>query len=424
MDQTTSCGCEEFRRASASRRTFLKGLGAVAAGGVMATMHGTVFRQTAFADGTSTNVLVVLSLRGGVDGMSLVVPYGDSHYYTLRPKIGVPASALIGTDGSFGLHPNLAPLLPYWKANQLAAVNAVGLPQPNLSHVSATEEVEDADPGSTTRLGWLNRMVGMTDPGNVVAAVQVGNAVPETEIYGAQPTLATTDIMRVKLSGPPHGMTQRRAALESMWDDIDGDLGEGVRQAIETNDVWSPVLKESQSPQNGANYPGTDLGDALAQSARVIRADVGAQVITVDYGSWDMHTGLGTLDSGEMRLMADELASCLAAFVTDLGAALMANVTIVTISEFGRRIEENGDVGLDHGYANMMMLLGGGVKGGAYYGRWPGLGASQQIDGNLQVTTDYRSVLWEIVKTRFPTASLSTVFPNFRPESVGVMQGA
>lgn len=424
MTETPSYGCEEFHRAAASRRTFLKGLGAVTAGGVMATMHGTVFRQTAFADGTASNILVVLSLRGGVDGMSLVVPYADADYYTLRPKIGIPAASLIGKDGSFGLHPKLAPLLPYWKANQLAAVNAVGLPQPNLSHVSATEEVEDADPGSTTRCGWLNRMVGMTDPGNVVAAVQVGTAVPETEVYGPQPILSTTDIMRVKLAGPPHGMPQRRAALDSMWDDVEGDLGEGVRQAMETNDVWSPVLKESQSPQNGAQYPATDLGDALAQSARVIRADVGAQVITVDYGSWDMHTALGTLDSGQMRLMADELGTCVAAFVTDLGTDLMSKVTIVTISEFGRRIEENGDVGLDHGYGNMMMLLGAGVKGGSYYGKWPGLRASQQVDGNLQVTTDYRSVLWEIVKTRFPAASLATVFPNFSPENVGVMQGA
>jgi uncharacterized protein (DUF1501 family) len=419
-----TCSCSEFTRATASRRTFLKGLGAVTAGGVIATMHGTVFSQTAFADSVGGNVLVVLSLRGGVDGLSLVVPWSDGAYYDARQKINVPKDSLLAKDTNFGLHPGLAPLLPLWQAGQMAAVQAVGLPQPNRSHFSAIEVIEDADPGSSARVGWLNRMVGMTAPDSLVGAVQVGSAVPDTEIYGPQPTLPTNDVSKVSLAGPPNGMPQRRAALNAMWQSADGILGAGVRQAILTDGIWAPVLATPSTPEHGAVYPpSSDLGDALAGAARVIKGNVGAQVITVDYGSWDMHTDLGTLDTGQMRLMTAELAASVAAFFTDIGS-LASKVTLVTISEFGRRVLENGDAGLDHGYGNMMMLLGGGVRGGSYYvpGGWPGLDSSKLVDGDLAVTTDYRSVLWDVVRTRFPSASLSQVFPNFSPENVGVMQ--
>jgi uncharacterized protein (DUF1501 family) len=192
---------------------------------------------------------------------------------------------------------------------------------------------------------------------------------------------------------------------------------------MDTAVEWAPVLRVSTAPQNGANYPGTDLGDALAQSARVIRGNVGAEVITIDHSSWDMHTGLGTLDDGDMRLMADDLAKSIAAFFTDLGA-LADNVTMVTISEFGRRVIENGDAGLDHGWGNAMLLLGAGVKGGTVYSKWPGLDLTAGAEADLSVTTDYRSVLYEVVKTQFPNVSLPSMFPGLSYNRVGVMQGA
>lgn len=417
-------GCPEYTKSLSSRRTFLKGLGVVSAGGVMATMHGTVFSQTAFASsGVADNVMVVLSLRGGVDGMSLVVPYGDKGYLKARPTIAVPESQLLQKDAMFGLHPGFAPLENMWKGGQMAAVQAVGLPVPNRSHFSATEEVEEAAPGSGERVGWLNRMVGMTDPDLLFAAVQVGNGVPETEIYGPQPTLCALDIQKIDVYGPQNAMTQRRAALDITWDQAPGLLGQAARDGLETADDWAPVRNQPTAPQNGATYPTTDLGDALAQSARLIRANVGAEVITVDHGSWDMHTDLGTLDWGDMRTMVGDLASSVAAFFTDLGA-LGSTVTVVTISEFGRRVQENGDAGLDHGFGNVMLLLGGGVKGGQVYGKWPGLGTKFLKDGDLNVTNDYRSVLSEIVKTRFTGVNMSTLFPGFTPSPIGVMQGA
>lgn len=390
----------------------------------MASMHGTVFRQTAFAKtGRADNVLVVLSQRGGCDGMSLVVPYGDPAYAAARPTIGIPPSKLLQTDGMFGLHPQLAPLQGFWKQGRLAAVHAVGLPAPNRSHFSAIEEVEEADPGSSERIGWLNRMVGMTDPGSLYAAIQVGQEVPETEISGPQPCLAASDVEKVHVYGPVNAMQQRKASLKYAWGQFGGSLGQAGLDALDTAARWSPVLRIPEQPQHGAEYPGTDLGDALAQSARVIRADVGAEVITVDHSSWDMHADLGTLDSGLMRIMAGDLAQSVAAFFIDLGS-LAEHVTLVTVSEFGRRVAENGDAGLDHGYGNAMFVMGAGVKGGQVYGRWPWLDPAHLVDGDLKVTTDYRSVLYEVVSSRFPAVSLHKLFPGFHPKRVGVMAGA
>ncbi|MDX6309839.1 MAG: hypothetical protein QOI06_2885 [Nocardioidaceae bacterium] len=417
-------GCDEFKRTTGSRRNFLKGLGVVTAGGVMATMHGTVFKQTAFAaSGQASNILVVLSQRGGADGMSLVVPYGDPNYKVARPTIGIPPGQLLQTDGFFGLHPRLAPLEQMWSKGQMAAVHATGLKVANRSHFSAIVELEEANTGSTQRIGWLNRMIGMNDPGSLFGAVQVGNGVPETEVYGSQATLSAQDVGLVQVYGPSNAMPQRVASLNSTWNGASGPLGKAGRDAMDTAVEWAPVLRVSTAPQNGANYPGTDLGDALAQSARVIRGNVGAEVITIDHSSWDMHTGLGTLDDGDMRLMADDLAKSIAAFFTDLGA-LADNVTMVTISEFGRRVIENGDAGLDHGWGNAMLLLGAGVKGGTVYSKWPGLDLTAGAEADLSVTTDYRSVLYEVVKTQFPNVSLPSMFPGLSYNRVGVMQGA
>jgi uncharacterized protein (DUF1501 family) len=175
------------------------------------------------------------------------------------------------------------------------------------------------------------------------------------------------------------------------------------------------------TPQNGASYPSGGLGIALAETAMLVRANLGVRVVTIDFGSWDMHTSMGSVSSGQMRNKIDEMARALAAFFTDLGTA-GDRVTLVTLSEFGRRVEENGANGLDHGYGNCVLALGAGVRGGRYYGRWPGLGNASLVSGDLAVTTDYRSVLSEIVATRFPEASTSQLFPSFTPEPLGLMQ--
>jgi uncharacterized protein (DUF1501 family) len=414
-------GEETTQPTGASRRSFLKGMGAVTAGGVMATMQGTMFRQGAYAgSGQAANVLVVVSLRGGADGLSIVVPWADKNYLTMRPTIGVPSTSLLQKGSMFGLHPSLAPLMPLWQGGQMAAVHAVGLPSPNLSHFSATVAVEQANSGSGPQTGWLNRLVALTDPDCGYAAVQIGNSVPHTQIYGTQPSLCAVDVEDIQVSGPDNAMAQRIAALDVTWDQASGALGEAARDGLETASDWGPVLQAPADPQNGAEYPPTDLGDALAQAARVIRSNVGAEVVAVDHWGWDMHTAIGTLTTGTMHTMIDELAAAVAAFFTDLGA-LASTVTLVTLSEFGRRVHENGDGGADHGWGNAMLLFGAGVNGG-YYANWPGLAGKQTTDGNLTATTDFRTVLCEVVSARFPDVPLSAVFPNFSPGQVGVMK--
>lgn len=404
----------------ASRRTFLKGLGAVTAGGVIATMQGGVFGSGAYAAADSGNVIVVLSLRGGADGLSLVVPYSDRNYVTLRPTIGIPPSMLLQTNGTFGLHPNFAPLQQMWQSGRIAAIHGVGQPTANLSHFSAIAQMEEADPDSSVPVGWVNRLVGMLAPDALIGATQIGDSVPHTQLYGPQTTLSAGDIDNMQVFGPDGAMPERIAGLDVVWDQASGKLGQAGRDAISTAEVWAPVIQQPDGSQNGAVYPSGALGSSLAASARVIRSGAGVSVLTVDHPGWDMHAGLGTLSSGSMHGMIDELARAINAFFTDLGS-LGDSVTLVTISEFGRRVQENGDAGLDHGWGNVMLLFGGGVKGGYYAREWQGLSPKGIPHGNLKVTTDYRSVLWALVNARFPDVSLPTLFPEFTPEKVGAM---
>ncbi|MDQ3096402.1 MAG: DUF1501 domain-containing protein, partial [Actinomycetota bacterium] len=214
---------------------------------------------------------------------------------------------------------------------------------------------------------------------------------------------------------------QRRNALTQLWQDVEGPLGLGARSSLATTATLGPALAQRYVPANGATYPDSDLGLALKDTARLVNARVGVEVVTLDYGSWDMHSGLGTLDStgpGSMQGMVSNMGQALAAFFTDLGA-VGDRVTLVTLTEFGRRVQENGATGLDHGWGNATLLMGSGVKGGRYYGRWPGLGGAN-VDVDIAVRTDYRSILSEILASRFGTSS-SAVFPNFQPQALGIM---
>jgi len=419
LDDDT-CACADFR---ASRRTFLRGA-AVAGAAMATTTMGDVFTQTAYgATAANPNVLVVLSLRGGADGLSIVVPHGDPGYAAARRRIAIPGSQLLEADAMFGLHPALAPLRPMWRAGTFGAVQAVGLPAPKRSHFDAMEAVEDADPGSPERRGWINRVVGNIGGGAPEQAVQLGQPMVPTSLYGPAATLSVTELDRLRLPGPTdvESVRMHRQAYAAVWDDAPGPLGLAARSALSTTARLRSLATTPVQPQHGASYPSSDLGRAVAETAATIRAQIGAQVITVECGGWDMHTGVGTSDDGQMRIRLDELAATLAAFFTDLGT-LSAQVTVVTISEFGRRVVENGNAGLDHGYGNAMLVLGAGVRGGEVHGTWPGLREAALLDGDLDVTTDYRSVLADVVRSRFPEANVSEVFPDFRPEAVGVMR--
>ena len=420
-NQTRTDGfcCDEYAamHAAVSRRGLIGG--ALALAGATTMVGGAVVTASPARAQSASSVLVVLSLRGAADGLSLVVPHGDPVYYAARPRIAVPSDRLLLKDGFFGLHPSMSALVPLWTAGQVAAVHATGLPVANRSHFAAMEALEDADPGSSARVGWINRLIGTDSYPNPLQAIGMGFSTPITAMYGPEATVTTASADQMVLAGAdqwdPEG--RRPLSLHTLWADAPGAAGRGGRAALSAVDDFAPVLEVPETPANGAAYSDDDLGQALADAARTIKADVGAEVISVDHdGGWDMHANLGTLSWGTMLGAAGALATSLAAFFTDLGP-LGDKVTVVTISEFGRRVRENANYGLDHGHGNVMFVLGAGVRGG-YRGTWPGLVDS--LDADLAVTTDYRSVLAEIVD-RCLGRSAATVFPGFSPEMVGAV---
>ena len=419
--ESQSCCAADSAATSLRRRSFLK---AAALGGALSTtVFGQAVRQASFAAEPGGNTLVVISLRGGIDGLGVVVPHGDPAYYTARPKLAVPAASLLGADAMFGLHPRMAPLLPWWTSGELAAVQAVGLNVPNRSHFLAMEEIEDADPGSSERRGWVNRMVGLGSTHQATEAVHINSAMTPTMLTGPSPVLSAPGLSKLKVAGADTRAADRYRSLGTAWSQSPGALGDAARSAVQISRSYADTLGAPRAPRNGAVYPSTfpgrDLGDALSDTAHLITAEVGTEVVSIDFGGWDMHSGYGSVDAGEMREMVGALASGLAAFMTDLGDRAQ-RVTVVTISEFGRRVQENGNRGLDHGWGNMMLLLGGGVRGGQYYGSWPSLGAGKLVDGDLKVTTDYRDVLGEVVSNRFDR-SVASVFPGLSHHPLGVM---
>jgi uncharacterized protein (DUF1501 family) len=415
MSVVEACGC-----APVTRRKLL----AAGAAGVFAGLVGDqLATQLAFAADSSYagDVLVLVSLRGGFDGLSAVVPAGDAGYYAARPGIAVPKSRLIGGDATFGLNPALAPLLPFWKARTFGAVHAVGQPAPNRSHFSAMEELERAAPGTTLRTGWLDRMMGGLGADNPFDAVSLGSAMPARVLAGPAPNLGLTAVDDFVLAGE-HADRPMAATMAALYAGAPAALAQTTAMTTGALATTGELKAAGYRPADGAAYPDTELGAALRDVARLVKADVGLLSATVDSGDWDMHENLGTAVPG--KKMYDHLAAlaqALAAFATDLGPAGLGRVTLVTISEFGRRVGQNGSGGLDHGYGNAMLVLGGGVRGGKVYGRWPGLAAAQLVDGDLAVTTDYRAVIGEILRARCGISDPASVFPGVKAGNLGLV---
>lgn len=396
------------------RRTLLAG----AAAGLTATMLDTRFAFAADPTGTR-DVFVLLSLRGGFDGLSAIVPAADPNYYTLRPTIGVPRSQLLAGDGFFGLHPALAPLLPYWQNGTFGAVHAAGQPTPNRSHFAAMEELERAAPGTAIRTGWLDRVLGGFGSPGGFGGVSIGSPLPARVLAGAAPHLGISSIDGFKLDGDVDGRPLA-ATMAAMYQGAPGALATNTSQMLGA--LGAARKLQAAGYTSAATYPNTDLGNALKDVARLVKADVGLRTATLDCGDWDMHEDLGTAVAGKRYYdKLNALAAALAAFAADLGPDGLRKVTLVTISEFGRRVAQNGSAGLDHGYGNAMLLLGGNVKGGKVHGRWPGLAPTQLIDGDLAVTTDYRSVIAEILRVRCGLTDSTSVFPGVATSSLGLV---
>lgn len=420
IDTPESCGCSDYR--SVSRRSMLKGAGVAGlagTAGVSTSMVGDVLTAAVYGAEAAGNVLVVVSQRGGVDGLSMVVPHAEQAYYRARPTTAIPKSRLLHKDATFGLHPSFRALSPMWKRDAFAVVHAVGMPIPNRSHFSAMEEVEDADPGSVDRVGWLNRMIGALQSDDIFQGVALGTNVVPTSLVGPAESvaLASPGYLATPYSGSKTGNGVRRG-LREMYGGTNRPAFRAGLNALDLARRGARYSEEAaQAPRHGAAYPGSSLGTSLRNAAALIRAGVGVRAIAVDSGGWDHHLNL----TAAMSNGVSDLAGSLAAFFTDLGPTAQ-RVTVVTLSEFGRRLAENGAAGVDHGYGNAVLVLGAGVRGGRFYSRWPTLNAGKQIEGDLAVTTDYRHVLTEILQARFPSVDTSVVFPNQGYRRVGVMR--
>jgi uncharacterized protein (DUF1501 family) len=415
-----------------TRRYFLKsaGLTLFGAGCVPSFM-----RRTAFAlesGGGRRRILVAIFQRGAVDGLNMVVPFGEKDYYAMRPTIAIPepqaqaesGSALtaIDLDGFFALHPSLAQLKPLYDAKQLAVVHAVGSPNNTRSHFDAQDYMETATPGvKSTRDGWLNRYM-VTRPESEATpfrAVAVAPRMPRT-LAGKASTLVLDDIKNFKLLGRPEApafMPATPAAEEAAFEEMyassqDPLFSRAAAETFEAIRTLRHIGAENYQPSNGAVYPHGKLGQDLQQVAQLIKADVGLEIAFCNVGGWDNHVNEGGVE-GQLANNLKEFGDALAAFHRDLGDR-MEDVVVLTMSEFGRTARENGNRGTDHGHANAMFVLGGPVKGGKVYGDWPGLKPGQlNQDRDLAMTTDFRDVFAEVIVRHLGARNTTAVFPGF-----------
>jgi uncharacterized protein (DUF1501 family) len=399
-----------------SRRAFLKG-STVAMFGLGAA-PAWLSRSVYAGEGPNARkkILVAIFQRGAVDGLNVVVPFGEQRYYDLRPTIAIPRpngglDAAIDLDGFFGLHPSLAPLKPLYDAKHLAIIEAVGSPDPTRSHFDAQDYMESGTPGlKATTDGWLNRALPKESKVSPVRAVSIGSNLSRT-LRGRNDAVAVRNINDFQVRD-----ARGSATFESMYDSsLDTMLHGTGKETFDAVKLMQDIQKRTYTPANGAAYPNGPFGQSLLQIARLIKADAGLEVAFADIGGWDTHVNeVGAQPS--VGVLANNLADfgkSLAAFYQDLGDR-MADVTVVTMSEFGRTAKENGNRGTDHGHANVMFAMGGNVQGGKVYGDWPGLAQEQLYENrDLDLTTDFRDVLGEIVVKHLGNPNLKTVFPGY-----------
>ncbi len=362
------------------------------------------------------DTLVCIFLRGGADGVSVVVPFGDSYYHGNRPTIGIPDPGASGggidLDGFFGFHPSLGPLKEVWDDGGLAVVQAAGMPVNTHSHFDSMDFMERGTPGERRLLsGWLGRHLAAVDPANTspFRAIGFGDLV-QASLRGTIPATSLASIADFHLQGFDDQVSRFQGTLAALYS---GTTFLDV-QALQTFGAVERLAAANPGqyePANGAQYPDTDFGNALKQIAQLIKADLGLEVACVDLGGWDMHD----TETSQLPALLTDLGAALHAFYADLHDRI-GNVTVATMTEFGRRIEENASGGADHGSASFMFLMGGGINGRKVYGSWPTLAPEALADpGDLAVTTDYRTVLSEILEKRLANPQVAQVFPGFTP---------
>jgi len=408
-------------------RLFLKSsaLGMFGVGTAPAWLSRTLY--AADAPSPRKKILVAIFQRGAVDGLNMVVPFGEKRYYELRPNLAIPKpdhtdNAAIDLDGFFGLHPALAPLKPIYDAGHMAIVHAVGSPDPTRSHFDAQDYMESGTPGrKATADGWLNRALAPQTIASPVRAVSLGTVLPRA-MRGQNEAVAIANLKDFQIRD-----TRGAGTFESMYENtLDQVLNGAGRETFEAVKLMQSIQKQPYVPAADVQYPNSALGQSLMQIARLIKSNVGLEVAFAEMGGWDTHFNeVGARPTaGQLANLLGQFGTALAAFYQDLGDK-MADVSVVTMSEFGRTARENGSRGTDHGHANVMFAFGGGIRGGKVHGEWPGLEQEQLYEQrDLQVTTDFRDVLGELVVRHLGNSRVASVFPGYeRPKFRGIVAG-
>ncbi len=407
-----------------TRRTFMK------SGALALLAMGSVPRflvRAAHAQGTATHpkILIALFQRGAVDGLTMIVPHGDRDYYGSRSSVAVArpaagaAETTVDLDGFFGLHPAMASLKPVWDDKRLAIVHACGSPDTTRSHFDAQDYMESGTPGvKSTQDGWLARGLQAlrATPPSPFRAVAMGSQLPRA-LRGdvgavAMGTVADFDVKQ-DMGRMGGGSVNARRGFESLYEQGVRDILHGTgRETFDAVKMLKSANPQRFAPDNGAQYPRGRLGESLKQIAQLIKVDVGLEVAFADMGGWDTHANQGN-EKGQLAQRLTEFSEGLAALYRDLGDR-MADVVILTMSEFGRTVRENGNRGTDHGHATAMLVLGGPVRGGRMAGTWPGLAPEQLYEGrDLAVTTDFRNLFAEVAVRHLGVTATAPLFPGF-----------
>ena len=364
---------------------------------------------------TGRKRMVVIFQRGAADGLNVVVPHGERAYYEVRPTIAIPKESVIDLDGFFGLHPAMSAMKPLWDQRHLAIVHAAGSPDPTRSHFDAQDYMESGTPGvKITEDGWLNRALRdiPEEKPSPFRAISLGASLPRM-LSGTIPAVAVSNVDQFGVGGRNPQAQPLANTFEAMYDQsVDSALHGTGKETFDAVKMLKASDPSKYQPAPGANYPRGPLGNALRQVAQLMKADLGVEVAFSDIGGWDTHVNEGAAQ-GQLAGRLTELSQSLAAFWTDMGD-LAENTVVVTMSEFGRTVKENGNRGTDHGHANVMFVMGGPVKGGRVYGKWPGLEREQLYEQrDLALTTDFRRVLGEVVYRHLGNHKLPDVFPGF-----------
>ncbi|MGD0627815.1 MAG: DUF1501 domain-containing protein [Terracidiphilus sp.] len=399
-----------------NRRFFLRN-GALAIAGTAAIPSFLVRSVLAEAASAPSRRLVVIFQRGAADGLNVVVPYREKNYYDMRPGIAIPQNQVLDLDGFFGLHPSLAPFKPLYDQGHLAIVHAAGSPDMSRSHFDAQDFMESGTPGvKSTEDGWLNRALQEEDlrrrqQHTAFRALALGSQVPRT-LAGRIPAIALSSVNSFAVGGRGPTPSPAASAFQAMYgesgDQIFHATGDETFEAVKMLHDANPA---QYKPAAGIEYPNNEFGNNMKQIAQLLKSNLGVEAAFTDVGGWDTHQNQGDVN-GQLADRLREFSSAIAAFWQDMGDEA-ENITLVTMSEFGRTARQNGTGGTDHGHANAMFVLGGSVKGGKVYGRWPGLGNEQLNEGrDLAVTTDFRQVLGEAVSKSIGARNLEMVFPG------------